>query len=145
MVQICRATLQHLDRIVPLFDAYRQFYGQDSDLPGARAFLAERIAREESVILLAGDGAGFTQLYPCFSSVRMRMTLILNDLFVAPEARCQGVGEALLEAARDHARSVGAARMTLSTAVDNSAAHALYVRTGWERDAQFHTYTIAVD
>ena len=52
---------------------------------------------------------------------------------------------ALLEAARDHARSVGAARMTLSTAVDNSAAHALYVRAGWERDAQFHTYTIGVD
>lgn len=145
MVQICRATLQHLDRIVPLFDAYRQFYGQDGDLDGARAFLTERIARDESVILLAGDGAGFTQLYPCFSSVRMRRTLILNDLFVAPEARCRGVGEALLAAACDHARSAGATRMTLSTAVDNSAAHALYVRAGWERDAQFHTYTIAVD
>lgn len=145
MVQICRATLQHLDRIVPLFDAYRQFYGRDSDLDGARAFLTARIERDESVILLAADGAGFTQLYPCFSSVRMRMTLILNDLFVAPEARCQGVGAALLDAACAHARSVGAARMTLSTAVDNSAAHALYVRAGWERDAQFHTYTIGVD
>ena len=145
MVQICRATLQHLDRIVPLFDAYRQFYGQNSDLAGARAFLSERIERGESVILLAADGAGFTQLYPCFSSVRMRKTLILNDLFFAPEARCRGVGEALLDAACAHARSVGAARMTLSTAVDNSAAHALYVRAGWERDAQFHTYTIAVD
>ena len=145
MVQTCRATLQHLDRLVPLFDAYRQFYGQDSDLAGARAFLTERIERDESVILLAADGAGFTQLYPCYSSVRMRMTLILNDLFVAPGARCRGVGVARLEAARAHARSVGAARRTLSTAVDNSAAHALYVRAGWERDAQFHTYTIGVD
>ncbi|KQM64727.1 acetyltransferase [Sphingomonas sp. Leaf16] len=145
MVQICRATLQHLDRIVPLFDAYRQFYGRNSDLDGARAFLTARIKGDESVILLAADGAGFAQLYPCFSSVRMRKTLILNDLFVAPEARCQGVGAALLDAACVHARSVGAAKMSLSTAVDNSAAHALYVRAGWERDAQFHTYTIGVD
>ncbi|KQM86369.1 acetyltransferase [Sphingomonas sp. Leaf23] len=144
MVTICRATLQDIDRIVPLFDAYRQFYGYDSDLDGARRFLTERLDREESVILLAADGAGFTQLYPCFSSARMRMTLILNDLFVAPDARGRGVGAALLDAACAHARSVGAARMTLSTAVDNSAAHALYVRAGWERDAQFHTYTIGV-
>lgn len=144
MVNICRATLQDIDRIVPLFDAYRRFYGQDSDLDGARQFLTARIERDESVILLADAEAGFAQLYPCFSSVRLSATLILNDLFVAPETRCRGVGAALLEAARAHARSVGASRMSLSTAVDNSAAHALYVRAGWERDAQFHTYTIAV-
>lgn len=144
MVTISRATMDDIDRVVPLFDAYRQFYGQESDVAGARRFLTERIVRGESVILIADGNAGFTQLYPCFSSVRMQRTMILNDLFVAPEARGRGVGHALLAAACDHARTVGAKRLTLSTAVDNSAAHALYVRAGWQRDAQFHTFAITV-
>ena len=144
MDSIRRATLQDIDRVVPLFDAYRRFYGQDSDPDGARRFLIERTERRESVILIAGDDAGFAQLYPSFSSVRMQPTMILNDLFVRPEARSHGIGAALLHAACDVARESGATRMSLSTAVDNSAAHALYVRAGWERDAQFHTYTIAI-
>ena len=144
MDSIRRATLQDIDRVVPMFDAYRQFYGQDSDPDGARRFLIERIERQQSVILIAGDDAGFAQLYPSFSSVRMQPTMILNDLFVRPEARSRGIGAALLHAACDVARESGATRMSLSTAVDNSAAHALYIRAGWERDAQFHTYTIAI-
>jgi len=144
MDSIRRATLQDIDRVVPLFDAYRQFYGQGSDLDGARRFLIERTERQESVILIAGDDTGFAQLYPCFSSVRMQPTMILNDLFVRPEARSRGIGAALLHAACDVAREGGAARLSLSTAVDNSAAHALYVRAGWQRDAQFHTYAIAI-
>jgi len=144
MDSIRRATLQDIDRVVPLFDAYRQFYGQGSDLDGARCFLIERTERRESVILIAGDDTGFAQLYPCFSSVRMQPTMILNDLFVRPEARSRGIGAALLHAACDVAREGGAARLSLSTAVDNSAAHALYVRAGWQRDAQFHTYAIAI-
>ncbi len=144
MDSIRRATLQDIDRVVPMFDAYRQFYGQDSDPDGARRFLIERTERQESVILIAGDDAGFAQLYPSFSSVRMQPTMILNDLFVRPKARSHGIGAALLHAACDVARDNGASRMSLSTAVDNSAAHALYVRAGWERDAQFHTYTIAI-
>lgn len=144
MDSIRRATLQDIDRVVPLFDAYRRFYGQDSDLDGARRFLIERIERQQSVILIAGDDAGFAQLYPSFSSVRMQPTMILNDLFVRPDARSHGIGAALLHGACDVARDSGATRMSLSTAVDNSAAHALYVRAGWERDAQFHTYTIAI-
>lgn len=142
---IRRATIADLDRLVPLFDAYRQFYEQPSDPAGARAFLTERFERGDSVVLIDADGAGFAQLYPMLSSVRMRPTFILNDLFVQPEARCAGLGHALLQAACTEARSAGAARMTLSTAVDNSAAHALYVRAGWERDAQFHTFTITLD
>jgi len=89
-VNIVRATTDHIDSLVRLFDAYRQFYGQSSDPAAARNFLTERLQREESVIYLAlhGDeGCGFTQLYPAFSSVAMRRIWILNDLFVPPEAR----------------------------------------------------------
>src|SRR5690242_1831242 len=107
-VQVTRATVDDIETVAPLFDAYRQFYQQPSDLDGARAFLAERVGRDESAIFLAllddGTPAGFTQLYPIFSSTSMQRAWLLNDLFVAPAARRAGVGRALLERAYAFAR-----------------------------------------
>src|SRR5690348_14011753 len=113
-VKTIRAGLEHLDVLTGLFDAYRQFYGQPSDLPGARRFLESRLKGRDSVLLLAVRddapeiGLGFVQLYPSFSSVGMRPIWILNDLFVAPQARRTGVARSLLEAASEAARSTGA-------------------------------------
>ena len=89
-MQIEVATKDHLEQIVPLFDAYRVFYEQPSDLAASRAFIAERLERGDSHILLAreaGKAVGFTQLYASLSSVSMRKIWILNDLFVAPGGR----------------------------------------------------------
>jgi GNAT superfamily N-acetyltransferase len=144
---IGRAGAGELDALAPLFDAYRRFYRQPADPAGARAFLAERIEREESVIFLARDeiGAlGFTQLYPSFTSAGMARIFILNDLFVAPEARGKGVGSALLRRAAEFARGEGAVRLVLSTAVDNFAAQGVYEREGWERDDAFLTYRLTL-
>ncbi|HEX4590474.1 MAG TPA: GNAT family N-acetyltransferase [Gemmataceae bacterium] len=140
---VVRVGADQVGLVAPLFDAYRQFYGQPADLDVARRFLAERLNRGESVIFAAvedGKGLGFTQLYPSFSSVSINSIWILNDLFVAAEARRRGVGAALLNAARDHARQTGAARLVLSTAIDNAAAQALYERNGWRRDTAFLHY-----
>jgi ribosomal protein S18 acetylase RimI-like enzyme len=130
-----RATLDDLDALIPLFDGYRGFYGQPSDARLARDFLAARLQRGESVIFLAtfddGIPAGFTQLYPMFSSVRAARVWVLNDLFVAPEARKRGVAQALLDAAAAHGRNEGAIRLELETTPDNNAAQALYHNTGW--------------
>jgi ribosomal protein S18 acetylase RimI-like enzyme len=147
-VQIRQATIHDLDALVPLFDGYRQFYGQPSDPGKARAFLAERFGHHESLILLARDeasgGAGFTQLYPLFSSVRAVRTYLLNDLFVAPAARRHGVAKALVEAAAAHAKALGAASLSLSTALDNAPAQALYESLGWRRDRRFCEYGLAL-
>ena len=138
---IRQATIADLDALVPLFDAYRRFYGRESDPAGARAFLRDRFVHQQSVIFLAraDDGAavGFTQLYPSFSSTAMARIFVLNDLFVAPGARRRRVATLLLDAAADHAAATGAVRLTLSTAVDNAAAQSLYRANGWERDEQF--------
>ncbi|WP_426702492.1 GNAT family N-acetyltransferase [Rhodanobacter sp. Col0626] len=146
--QTRQATLLDLDTVAPLFDGYRQFYGQPADLARARDFLAERIHHHESLILLAQDesgaGLGFTQLYPLFSSVRTVRTWLLNDLFVIADARRQGVAAALLDAAENHARALGAASLSLSTALDNAAAQALYESRGWERDRQFCEYSLVL-
>ncbi len=146
--QIRPATLTDIDRLASLFDSYRQFYGQPSDLTRARDFLSERIGRNESLILIAeregGEGLGLTQLYPVFSSVRMVSTWLLNDLFVAPSARRQGVAAALLREAAQQARARGAAGLSLSTALDNVAAQRLYESLGWVRDRQFCEYGLSL-
>lgn len=144
---IRRAGLDDLDQLAPLFDAYRRFYAQPGDVPRARAFLQERVQRGESAILLAqreGTGAGFTQLYPMFSSVRTARIWILNDLFVAEDARRMGVARALLDTAARFARDQGAAGLMLETARDNAAARALYRAAGWSEDAsQWYSLRLA--
>jgi GNAT superfamily N-acetyltransferase len=146
---IKRAGVADLDAVAPLFDAYRQFYGQQSDVPAARAFLDERLRREESVVFLAAldDGSealGFTQLYPSFSSVSVRRLWILNDLFVRPGDRRGGVGRRLLERARQWAVETDAKGLTLATAITNDAAQALYESCGWRKDDEFTHYTLLV-
>ena len=120
--------------IVPLFDGYRQFYGQPGNLMVAEHFIAERLQGRDSVLLLAadaaGNGVGFVQLYPSFSSVSTARIFILNDLFVAPASRRDGVGRLLLASAAETARAAGAVRLSLSTAHDNVPAQKLYERLG---------------
>lgn len=146
--QVRQATVHDLDVLAPLFDGYRQFYGKPSDLAGARAFLGARFAHHQSLILLAHDaqgaGWGFTQLYPLFSSVRMVRTYLLNDLFVASQVRRQGVAAGLLREAAAHARALGAASLSLSTALDNAPAQALYQSLGWQRDREFCEYALTL-
>jgi len=143
-IRIVRAERKDLDDLVPLFDGYRQFYGQRSDLAAARAFLRERIERDESVIYLAytepGEAAGFTQLYPSFSSVSLKPLWILNDLYVRSDVRRGGVGRALLERARQHAIETAAKGLVLSTGVTNKAAQTLYESCGWQREDEFFQY-----
>ena len=142
-LRLISVTTEKVDLVAPLFDAYRQFYGQTTDLEGARQFLFERLQRGESVVfaVIEGENAlGFTQLYPSFSSVSMKPIWILNDLFVVEQARRRGVGARLLMAARGHAMQTGAVRLVLSTAVENVNAQALYERHGWQKDTDFLHY-----
>jgi GNAT superfamily N-acetyltransferase len=142
-----QATVADVDLIAPLFDQYRQFYRKTADLEGARRFLLDRFAHLESVIFLAfaGEAAvGFTQLYPSFSSASMARIFVLNDLFVAPDARVHGAGTALLRAAAEYGRRTGAVRLTLSTELTNVTAQRLYEKTGWTRDTVFCAYQLAL-
>lgn len=130
--------------VAALFDQYRQFYEQAPDLAQAQAFIAERFAKQESVLLVAQDDAGvlvgFCQLYPSFCSVEARPIYVLYDLFVAPAARQSCAGRALMLAAEARARADGKARMDLTTAKTNQKAQALYESLGWVRDEVFYAY-----
>ena len=136
--------------IASLFNDYRVFYKQPADLDAAIAFVEERLKNQDSVIFVASDEAesgkqekliGFTQLYPSFSSVSMKRQYVLNDLFVSPEARKQGVGKALLKHAQSFATNEpGCKGLELATAKDNVVAQGLYEQLGFERDEAFFHY-----
>ena len=146
-MHIISVTPNEVGLVAPLFDQYRVFYRQPSDPALAQAFIAERVANRESVIFLAlqdGEPVGFTQLYPSFSSVSARRTWILNDLYVVPSCRGQGVGSALLERARAHALETGAKGLGLQTAVGNLNAQRLYEALGYRRSEGFYSYFLAV-
>lgn len=136
-MDICTVTLATIGEVVPLFNAYREFYGQQSDLEQAEHFLTERLKKEESIIFLAyvtEQPVGFVQLYPIFSSVAMKKAFILNDLYVAEHARKQGVAQGLFEQCYSYCMKEDARYIALETATDNINAQKLYEKLGMHID-----------
>ena len=96
---IRRAKKKDIDKLSVLFDKYRIFYKQSSDIDNAKSFLKKRMKRMESVIFVAEEREeliGFTQLFPIFSSVSMKRTWLLNDLYVNEKARGMGTASKML-------------------------------------------------
>ncbi len=144
-MKITRANSQHLEQLAELFNSYRVFYKQPSDLNAARTFLNNRIMKQDSVIFLAFNAQnramGFTQLYPSFSSVALKPVYILNDLFVDESYRGEGVASGLMTKATEHAIEKGCRGLTLETGIDNPA-QKLYERLGWVKDSEVYHYTL---
>lgn len=142
--QIQRATIDYVAEIAKLFNEYRIFYEQPSDLALATSFLTERITNDESVIFYAKDAddnyIGFTQLYPGFCSVAAERAWVLYDLFVTEDARCHSIGKILLNKAREYVEQTSAHGISLQTGITNFNAQRLYESLGYERDTEFYSY-----
>ena len=137
-----------LDALVPLFAGYLQFYQVPRSATEIHAFLLERLQRGDAQLFIARDeqgmAQGFTLLYPLQSSLALAPAWLLSDLFVLPSARRQGVGEALMNAARAYAEASGACGLQLETAKTNLAGQALYERLGYVRDELYLTYWLSL-
>ncbi len=142
------ATLADLDELAELFSGYLDFYRMPRQAAEIARFLEARLRNDESAVFIArgedGQAQGFVQLYPLFSSLLLAPAWLLSDLFVAPAARRQHVGEALMNAARAHAEASGACGIQLETAKTNLAGQALYERLGYMRDEVYLTYWLAL-
>ncbi len=135
-MNIIKANLQHLDELIPLFDNYRLFYKQTSDINSAKQFLKERLIKNDTIIYIAyldNKAIGFTHLFYSFSSVSMQPLFILNDLFVDKNYRKQGIGIALLNKAKSLCKMLNYKGIGLQTETTNPAQH-LYENQGWKKD-----------
>ena len=120
--------------VVKLFDQYRVFYKQVSDINLAEQFIKERLMYNDSVIFVAlseNKPIAFTQLYPKFSSVSALRNWHIGDLYVEPTHRKKGIGKKLLEQAYDFAKEDGANFISLNTADGNLTAQKLYKDFGF--------------
>ncbi len=148
-MRIIQATLEHLDLLTPLFVKYREFYGALPYPDSSRAFLEKRLRRKESVIYLALADAddklmGFCQLYPSFSSLSLKRVWILNDIYVAEDARRQLVADNLIRAAKKMAKDTHAVRMRVSTSSNNEVAQKTYESIGFKEDTEFKNYVLPI-
>ena len=143
MISIKKADVSDSDQVAKLFDAYRVFYHKNSDIDAARNFILERIRNSESEIYVAELAAkqlvGFVQLYPLFSSTRMKRLWLLNDLFVDVAHRGKNISIQLIDRAKQLAIETNACGLLLETAKTNEVGNKLYPRTGFNID-QDHNY-----
>lgn len=139
------ATIGDVDQLTRLFDEYRTFYEMQSDIPGIKVFLSERISRADSVIFVAksvdGIMMGFVQLYPLLSSTRMKRLWLLNDLYVNPVYRGLNVSVMLIDHAKQLARETNSVGLILETAKSNTIGNNLYLKTGFALDTAHNHYS----
>lgn len=140
-------TSSDLDGLAEMFDQYRQFYRQPSDMEGARRFLAERISLKDSLIYIAkeeNEYSGFVQCYPLFTSVGMKKLWLLNDLFVKEKFRRRGISRLLIVQCKQLARKTGAKGLMLETEKSNAPGNMLYPNEGFilNTESNFYTWTI---
>ena len=140
-----QANINDIPKLSLLFDAYRVFYEKETDIQQATIFLSERINNNESVIFVAEDDnhilIGFVQLYPIFSSTRMKRLWLLNDLFVDENQRSKGISIALIEEAKKLCKASESCGMILETAKTNDIGNNLYPKTGFELDNDHNYYS----
>jgi GNAT superfamily N-acetyltransferase len=144
-MKVTLAQSEDLAEVSILFDRYRVFYNQSSDLEAARSFLQQRFHQKDSTMFIARNWdriVGFTQLYPSFSSVSMNRVWILNDLFIDEPYRNQGIARLLMGAAENFAKETAATRIILATQVANLPARSLYRSLGYVRNEDFEYYVL---
>jgi GNAT superfamily N-acetyltransferase len=145
VMEITPVTIEDIDQLSLLFDSYRVFYKMKSDVRGARVFISERIKKSDSVIFVARveDAVlvGFVQLYPLFSSTRMKRLWLLNDLYISPLFRGKKISVGLIDRAKQHARETHAAGLSLETAKSNLIGNSLYKKTNFVLDEDHNFYS----
>jgi GNAT superfamily N-acetyltransferase len=127
-----------LEQLLPLIAAYQRFYEVEKiDEERNRAFFARFIAPNDDGLLLGAWRdewlVGYACLFWSFTSLVPAETVLMNDLFVDPAARGQGIGRALIEASAEVAQNRGAQRLEWVTQPDNETARRLYDSTGAQR------------
>jgi GNAT superfamily N-acetyltransferase len=145
---IDRVELADLDELLVLMRAYCDFYevspSDDELFALSRALIDD--PEHEGLQLLARDARGralgFATVYWSWSTTNACRVGVMNDLFVAENARGLGVAERLIEACRSECARRGARKLAWQTAPNNRRAQAVYDRIGATRE-QWVDYWLA--
>jgi len=137
-----------LPELLPLMRGYCDFYEVDPPddelLAMARTLIAD--PEHEGVQLIARDeggrAVGFATIFWTWSTLSASRLGVMNDLFVAKDARGGGAAEALIAACAERCREHGATSLEWQTAHTNERAQAVYDRVGARRDDRWLDYSL---
>jgi ribosomal protein S18 acetylase RimI-like enzyme len=131
--QIRQAEVDDAPDIARLLHDFNTEFGEPTPaVPEQTKILLPLLAEEEISVLLAGDGPeGFALLRfrPAIQAAGLEAHL--QELYVAPPRRGEGIGRALLTAAIELARAHGAVGIDLNTGETDTAARGLYESVGF--------------
>jgi GNAT superfamily N-acetyltransferase len=131
--EIGEAVEADIPELLPLMRAYCDFYEVDPPDEGIEAMARALIGGEGVVFAARRAGepiVGFATVARKWSMLRGARVALLDDLFVHPDARGEGIADRLIEAAADWGRAGDAVALDWQTALDNERAQAVYERVG---------------
>jgi len=140
---IKKASLEDVKEASELFNLYRIFYRQESDLQGSTTFIKERLLYGESDIFLAmidDKAVGFVQLYKLFHYIKLQKQWLLSDLFVHPDYRGKGLSVALIDRSKKWCEETGACGLMLETEKTNIIGNNLYPKCDFQYDGVHNYY-----
>jgi GNAT superfamily N-acetyltransferase len=146
---IATVTEADLPELLPLMRGYCDFYevdpSDDALLALARMLIADP---DQGLQLIARDGdgsaVGFATIFWTWSTLSAAPLGVMNDLFVAPDARGGGWADALIAACVQRCRDRGVTELAWQTAHTNLRAQAVYERVGATRDERWLDYSLSV-
>lgn len=145
MITIRKANKKDIINLTTLFDNYRVFYENESDIENAKIFLFERLTHNDLIIFIAENAMdelmGFVQLYPIFSSTRMKRLWLLNDLYIKEKHRGKGISKDLIKASKQLCAETNACGILLETAKTNAIGNSLYEKSGFQLDNEHNYYS----
>lgn len=140
------AQQRDLKQLAILFQQYRQLsislehrYSQREALN----WLSQRLDDSTAAFIIAIEDTqlvGFITLYVGFSSIALKKYWVLNDLYVAEQARGRGIARKLMHRAQNYALDTGAKGLELETAIDNQIAQSLYQSLGFIENVRYKRY-----
>ena len=107
-----------------------------------RHLFGERPAAEAVIAEVDGEAAGFALFFPNFSTFLGRPGIWLEDLFVLPERRGDGIGRALLAHLAQLAVARDCGRLEWSALDWNEPALAFYRGLGARRLPEWHLHRL---
>jgi ribosomal protein S18 acetylase RimI-like enzyme len=132
-----------------VMDAYAHLIPQLSEYaqPPDRVLLEEMAASQATILLAARDPHSGNQIVGLLALVVFRVPTgkhaWIEDVVVDAPARGKGIGEALVRAALDRARQMGAKSVDLTSRPAREAANRLYLRLGFQpRHTNLYRYLL---
>ena len=141
---------EDLADLLPLVRGYADFYAvapSDEDLMAlSRALIADPEGEGMQLIARQPDGraVGFATLYWTWQTLNAARLGVMNDLFVAEEARGTGLAERLIASCRERSAIHGARELAWQTAKDNYRAQKVYDRIGGSK-SEWLDYSLPVE